>query len=66
MKSASDFLLEDCFWDYFDQARAAEESPLMTGVFEHRPLAEILCSRFHLSAEAAEFEIQAARREVQL
>ncbi len=62
----SEFLLEDCFWKHLDQAKVAEASPLMTGVFEGLPLSEVIRTRFSLSAEAAEFEIQAARREVEL
>jgi hypothetical protein len=62
----ADFLLENCFWKFVDTGRAGEETPLLTGIFEGHPLAEILCHRFGVSPEEAEFEITAARSEVEL
>jgi hypothetical protein len=60
------FLVEDCFWSLFDRGIAAERTPLLTGVFEGSPLADTLCHRFGISLEEAEFEIKAARSEVEL
>jgi hypothetical protein len=60
------FLLENCFWELVDTGLTGEESPLVTGLFERHPLAEILCHRFGISLEQAEFEIKAARSEVEL
>jgi len=62
----SSFLLEDCFFNPLDQGVAAEQTPLLTGIFERTPLAEVLCHRFGISLEQAELEITAARNEVQL
>jgi hypothetical protein len=62
----ADFLLENCFWKWIDAGKAAEETPLLTGIFGGHPLAEILCHRFGISLEEAEFEVKAARSEVQL
>jgi hypothetical protein len=60
------FLLQDCFWNLLDQGTAAEHTPLLTGIFEGNPLADILCHHFGISVEEAEFEITAARMEVEL
>jgi hypothetical protein len=60
------FLLQDCFWNLLDQGITTEHTPLFTGIFKENPLAETLCHRFGISVEEAEFEITAARSEVQL
>jgi hypothetical protein len=62
----ADFLLENCFWELVETGRTGEETPLLTGIFEGHPLAEILCHRFGISLEEAEFEIKAARSEIKL
>jgi len=66
MAPVSAFLLEDCFFTPLDQGLVPEETPLLTGIFERHPLAEVLCNRFGISLEQAELEITAARTEVQL
>ena len=66
MNPTSTFLLQDCFWNLLDAGIAAEQTPLLTGIFEGHPLAETLCRRFGISVEEAEFEITAARSEVEL
>jgi hypothetical protein len=66
VKTAFAFLLEDCFWSHLDTGSFSEQTPLLTGIFEGHPLAEVLCLRFGISPEEAEFEIEAARREVML
>jgi hypothetical protein len=60
------FLLEDCFFVPLDQGVFTEETPLFTGSFEGSSLPDILCHRFGTSPEEAEFEIAAARMEVEL
>lgn len=60
------FLLEDCFWNSLDAETAPEQAPLLTGLFESQPLVEVLCLRFGISPEQGEFEISAARNEVEL
>jgi hypothetical protein len=62
----ADFLVKNCFWDLVDTGRTGEETPLLTGLFEGGLLAEILCHRFGISLEEAEFEIKAARSEIKL
>ena len=66
MNPIATFLLQDCFWNLLDAGIAAEQTPLLTGFFEENSLTETLCRRFGISVEAAEFEITAARREVEL
>jgi hypothetical protein len=60
------FLLQDCFWNPVDAGIAPEQTPLLTCLFEGNPLADTLCRRFGISVEEAEFEISAARNEVEL
>jgi hypothetical protein len=66
MNGISIFLLDACFWDHLDAGAIPEETPLFMGTFENRPLTEVLCLRYGISAVQAEFEIEAARREVEL
>ena len=66
MNSVSTFLLETCFWNFLDAGATPEQTPLLTGTFEGRPLAEVLRFRFGISPEQSEFEIAAARSEVEL
>jgi hypothetical protein len=66
MNPVATFLLQDCFWNLPDQGIAAEDTPLLTSIFEGSPLADFLCRRFGISVEEAEFEITAARMEVAL
>jgi hypothetical protein len=60
------FLLEQCFWNAFDAGKLVEETPLLLGILDGNPLTEALCQRFGISIEEANFEITAAREEVQL
>jgi len=60
------FLLQDCFWNFLDAGIAAEQTPLLTGLFQGQPLAGFLCRHFGISVDEAEFEIIAARSEVEL
>jgi hypothetical protein len=66
MNPVATFLSDDCFWYPLDAGRAGEQTPLLTGCFEGYPLAEVLCLRFGISREEADFEIRAARAEVEL
>lgn len=66
MSPAGRFLLNDCFWHHVDRNIPAEQTPLMTGVYNRQPLATVLQSRFGLSPNQADLEIRAARDEVQL
>lgn len=66
MNSVSTFLLDTCFWNFLDAGTIPEQTPLLTGMFEGRPLAEVLRFRFGVSTEQAEFEIEAARSELEL
>jgi hypothetical protein len=66
MNPVTTFLLQDCFWNLLDQGIAAEHTPLFTGIFEGNPLAETLCLRFGIFVEEADYEITAARTEVEL
>ncbi len=66
MNSVCTFLIEDCFFNPLEHGISAEQTPLLTGIFEGNPLTETLCHRFGISLEEAEFEIIAARNEVQL
>ena len=66
MNPVSTYLLEKCFWNHVDAGLSGNQSPLMTGSFEGKPLVEILGKNFGISRERAEFEIQAARHEVEL
>ena len=66
MNPVSTFLLETCFWNCVDAHVVPGETPLVTGIFEGRPLAEVLRLQFGISPEQAEFEIEAARSEVEL
>jgi len=60
------FLLQDCFWSHLDTGAIAEQTPLLGGIFEGHPLTDTLCLRFGISLEEAQFEITAARSEVEL
>jgi hypothetical protein len=66
MNPVATFLLQDCFWNLLDQGSAAEQTPLLSGIFEENPLANILCRHFGISVEEADYEITAARTEVEL
>ena len=66
MKEVHEFLLQTCFWDAIDHGQSAEQTVLMTGTVDGKPLRDYLVSQFRLSSEDADFEIQAARHEVQL
>ena len=66
MNAVAIFLVENCFWSLFDRGIPAEWTPLLTGVFEGNPLADTHSHRFGISLEDAEFEIKAARCEVEL
>lgn len=66
MSAVAQFLLEQCFWQPLDGGTSAEQTPLMLGRHHDQSLIEILQTRFGLSAKEAEFEIEAARHEVQL
>jgi hypothetical protein len=66
VSEVSDFLLEECFWKPLDEGIAAEETALIRGRLQDRPLLEFLQARFGLSDHDAQFEIEAARHEVRL
>ena len=56
----------DDFWDEIDRGRPAEQTVLITGNLDGQPLRDYLVSHFRLSSDDADFEISAARHEVQL
>ena len=66
MNPVATFLLQDCFWNHLDTGAIAEQTPLLAGILEGHPLADILCLRFGISLVEAQFEITAARSEVEL
>jgi hypothetical protein len=66
MNSVTTLLLEDCFWSHLDSGTVPQQTPLFIGIFEGQPLPDILCLRFGISPDEADFEITAARREVEL
>lgn len=62
----ADFLLNDCFWSFYDRGISPDKTPLLTGLVDETPLTDLVCARFGVTQKDAESEIMAARREVQL
>jgi len=66
MNDVGTFLTQDCFWNLLDAGAVAEHTPLLTGIFEGKPLSEHLARHFGICLEEAQFAITAARSEVEL
>jgi hypothetical protein len=66
MNAAATFLREISFWKEVDAGSAPGDTSLFLGTFEGGPLSEALSQRFAITHAQAEFEIHAARLEVEL
>jgi hypothetical protein len=66
MNAAATFLREICFWKEVDAGSAPGDTSLFLGTFEGMSLPGVLSQRFAITPAQAEFEIHAARMEVEL
>lgn len=66
MSAIHDYLIETLFFEHIDRGVPAEETPLLMGTFNEKPLEEFIANRFSLSPTEVEAAIEAARQEVVL
>ena len=59
-------ILETYFFELHDRGIPPQQTPLFTGHFDERPLAEVLIDRFQLTPADANKAIELARKEVEL